>query len=282
MEFKLQEISPGTVAVIDDRLASNAGAIILDDFIVAIDATMRPDTSRMFRTMLEKEYQRPVKYLCVTHYHGDHVFGLKSFKDIVIFASVPIAGNIERRLNTDWTPAGFAEMRKEDPSMAEWVDDVELIIPPLLFHDKIEIRNNRKTVEFYHVGGHTSCTVYAYYPSERILFTGDLIFSGQIPYVGDITCDPEQWIKTLKAFLRLEIDKLIPGHGSIADIGEIKKQIEFLEILKKATFKAIKAGKKHNEIVMPDIYPLHEKDNWMIARNQEQWYNYYREKLGVL
>jgi hypothetical protein len=38
----LQQVSKSTVAAIDPRLGSNAAALILDDFIVAVDAGMRP------------------------------------------------------------------------------------------------------------------------------------------------------------------------------------------------------------------------------------------------
>src|SRR5512138_341579 len=130
IHFELQQVSPSTVAVVDEQLASNAGALVLDDYIVAVDATMRPDTARTFRQLLEEKFQRPVKYLCVTHYHGDHVLGLTSFKDVTLFASAHIVANMQSRMKSDWTPEALAAWKAEDPAAAEWLDEVELIIPP--------------------------------------------------------------------------------------------------------------------------------------------------------
>jgi glyoxylase-like metal-dependent hydrolase (beta-lactamase superfamily II) len=115
IHFEIQQVSKNTIAVIDEKLASNAGAILLDDYIVAIDATMRTDTARTFRAMLEDNYHRPVKYLCVTHHHGDHVFGLKSFSDVTIFASAHIVENMQRRMNSDWIPQALVAWKNEDP-----------------------------------------------------------------------------------------------------------------------------------------------------------------------
>lgn len=224
ISFEIQQVSKCTVAVIDESLASNAGAILLDEYIIAVDATMRPDTSRIFRKMLEDKYHRPVRYLCVTHYHADHVFGLKHFKDATIFASSQIAENL--KLSPDWSPQAFAARKNDDPTAREWLDDVEFIIPSMLFQRRIDIIDRDKTIEFHHAGGHTSCSVFAYFAGENILFAGDLIFAGQFPYAGDATCDPEQWIATLKSWLDLDISQVIPGHGPLTGVDEIKKHLE--------------------------------------------------------
>src|SRR5512139_322706 len=150
IHFEIQQVSQRTIAVIDEQLASNASAILLDDYIVAIDATMRPDTSHAFRSMLEEKYRRPVKYLCVTHYHGDHVFGLKSFRDVTLFASAYIIGNMQRRMSSDWAPQALEARTQQDPSAAEWIDEVEFIFPSVLLHQRIDLVNRDRCIEFHY------------------------------------------------------------------------------------------------------------------------------------
>ncbi len=273
--FEIRQVSNDTIAVIDEELASNAGALIMDDYIVAVDATMRPDTARTFRAMLEDKYHRPVKYLCVTHYHGDHVFGLKPFSDVTIFASAHIVENMRRRMNSDWTPQALTAWKNQDPRVATWIDEVEFIIPPMLFHQRLDIINHNKSIEFYHAAGHTSCSVYGYYRNEKILFAGDLVFSDQLPFAADVTCDPEQWITTLKVWLEWEIAQVIPGHGPVTGMAEIKKQLEYFELLKETTLNAIQAGKTPQDIVIPTMYAIDEKEQALVERTQKQWYEYY-------
>jgi cyclase len=275
IDFEIQHVSKNTVAVIDENLASNAGAILLDDCIVAVDVTMRPDTARTFRAMLEDNYHRPVKYVCVTHYHGDHVFGLTSVKDVTLFGAWPIAENIRRKMISDWTPQALAAWKKEDPTVAAWADEVELIIPPMLFHQRLDLINRDKIIEFYHVGGHTSCCVYGYYPDEKILFAGDLIFSGQMPFAGDATCDPEQWMASLKTWLTWDIARVIPGHGPVAGMDEIKKHLEFFELMKAATLDIVKAGKEPHDIEIPAVYEAGGMEAGLLERTKERWHEYY-------
>lgn len=269
----LQQVSKSTVAAIDPRLTSNCGAILLDDFIVAIDAGMRPFAARIFRETLEETYQRPVKYVCVTHYHQDHVFGLSPFKDVTLFGSAQIAENL--RKSPDWSPQALERRKKDDPTAAEWLDAVEFIIPSVLFHQRMEILNQDKVIEFVHSGGHSSCSVYGYYPDEKILFSGDLIFAGMFPFAGDKTCDPEKWIATLKKWLKMDIDHVIPGHGPVTGLDEVRRQLEFLEVLKQNTLKAITAGKNYADIDLPAVYPVTEHARWFADKTQRQWYKFY-------
>lgn len=276
IQFEIGQVSPRTVAVIDGAPPSNAGAILLDDYIVAVDATMRPDTSLTFRSMLEGKYQRPVKYLCVTHYHGDHVFGLKSFRDVTIFASAGIVANMRRRMSADWSPQGMAARKETDPSAAEWIDDVEFIFPSVLLHQRMDIVNHDRHVEFHHAGGHTSCSVFGYYPEEKVLFAGDLIFAGHMPFAGDDTCNPEEWMAVLRTWLGWEIEHVIPGHGPVTGKAEIRKQLDFFESLKQATLDVIHAGKQPQDIPLPVTYTVREKDQWMLEITKKRWFEFYK------
>ncbi len=269
----LQQVSKSTVAAIDPRLASNAAAIILDDFIVAVDAGMRPFAARLFRAALEDTYHRPVKYLCVTHYHHDHTFSLKPFKDVTLFASSQIVENLKN--SPDWSPEAFERWKNDDPLGGDWLDEVEFIIPMLLFYQRMDIINQDKTVEFHLSGGHTSCSVYGYYPDEQVLFAADLLFAGKFPFAGDGTNDPERWISTLKTWLKMDIAKVVPGHGPVTDLDEVRKQLEFLETMKHNTFEAIKAGKDFSEIDLPSVYPVGEKEKWFAEKTQKRFYEYY-------
>jgi cyclase len=272
----LQRVSQNTVAAIDPRLVSNAAAVILDDFIVAVDVGMRPQASRLFRTALEETFQRPVKFVCVTHHHADHTFGLRAFKDATVFASRKIVDSLAQ--SADWSPEARARWKQDDPDGGEWLDEVEFVQPQLLFQQELEIMGGDDLVEFRHSGGHTSCSVYGYYPREKVLLAGDLIFAGRFPFAGDSTADPETWMSTLKNWLEMDIEQVIPGHGPVSGVDEIDRQLEFFEILKRNTLEAIKTGRDHRDIVLPTVYPPAPEDEWFTGRTLEHWYAYYRSK----
>jgi cyclase len=237
---------------------------------------MRPYASRLFRAALEETFQRPVKFVCVTHYHADHTFGLGPFKDATVFASRQLVDTVAQ--SPDWSPEARARWKQDDPDGGEWLDEVEFVQPQLLFQQELDIVGADDLLEFHHSGGHTSCSVYGYYPREKVLLAGDLIFAERFPFAGDGTADPEAWMSTLKTWLEMNIEHVIPGHGPVSAKDEIARQLEFFEILKRNTLQAIKAGGDHRDIILPTVYPPTAEDDWFTGKTLERWHTYYRSR----
>jgi glyoxylase-like metal-dependent hydrolase (beta-lactamase superfamily II) len=268
----LQRVTQSTVAAIDPRLQSNAAAAVFEGFIVAVDVGMRPYAARLFREALESTYRRPVRFACVTHYHADHAFGLQAFKDVTLFGSRRLAEVLER--SPDWSPEACARLKQDDPEGGEWLHEVELVVPSLRFDGRMDIVNKGRSVEFRHAGGHTDCSVYGFLPDEKVLFAGDLIFAGGFPFAGDPTMDPEVWMATLRTWTSMAIEHVIPGHGPVSGPGEIVRQLEFFETLKRNTIEAIEAGRDCEDIVLPSIYPIGDKV-WFAEKTVQRWHAYY-------
>jgi glyoxylase-like metal-dependent hydrolase (beta-lactamase superfamily II) len=278
IEFELQQVSERTVAVIDQgTLRSDAGAIALDNFVVAIDPTMKPPAARAFRQKLERRFDLPVRFFLLTHYHGDHVFGVAPFKDTCVIGSTELTTSILKRKDTEWSPEAIEQWKQNHPSEdTSWLDEVEIIVPTLSFRDRLEIRDGDQVVAFVHAGGHTSCSAYAYVPHEKVLFAGDLMFAKGFPYAGDSTCDPERWMDTFRDFLSLDFEKLVPGHGPVVGKDEVEKHLAFFEALRDATQEAIDADQNPDAIQAPEFYELGEEHTWVKAATLKHWYGFYK------
>ena len=127
IEFK--EVTPRTVLVnFKDYFDLNAGVIILNNFIIVIDTLMYPIQAKQFREKLEIKYNLPVKYLFITHYHADHLFGVVAFKDIEIFGSSILIENMKKKKKESWTTEAFNEWKKEEPEIEELIEEIKEII----------------------------------------------------------------------------------------------------------------------------------------------------------
>jgi len=51
--------------------------------------------------------------------------------------------------------------------------------------------------------------------NDQTLYSGDLIFEGRIPFVGD--ADIIKWSKTLDRVRNIEMEYFVPGHGMASD-----------------------------------------------------------------
>ncbi|MFW9916922.1 MAG: MBL fold metallo-hydrolase [Candidatus Thorarchaeota archaeon] len=272
-ELKLDQVTERTTATIS-KLDFNAGGIALDNFVVAVDSTMFPLTGRLLRGGMEQMFGLPVKFLFLTHYHGDHFWGISSFRDTTIIAGTQLVENAmaEREIQ----PAAFERMKENEPEKAHLIDEIDTsFLPNVCFQNKLEIRDGDFTVELYHCGGHTSCSAYAYVPHEKVLFAGDLIFAKEWPWAGDPTSDPELWINALQAILNLDFERLVPGHGPIVGKEEVKKHLDLFRTLRKEAKTTQGSGKGVDSIRVPPFYKDNTPGEWVSKDTLKRFYTSY-------
>jgi glyoxylase-like metal-dependent hydrolase (beta-lactamase superfamily II) len=252
-EVSLKQITKNTVigkTVIDGVRNSNAGAIALGDYVIVIDPSPITESAHMFRKAVEEHFDLPIRYLLVTHYHNDHTDGIRAFKDVII--------------------SGSEELYKQMKSKSKPFP------PELTFSDELIFRNKGSRVEFHYVAGHTICSTIAFFPDEKVIFLGDMLFSGDFPWAGDSTCDPDLWIAFFKRILQYDFLHVVPGHGPLCNKEEIKKQLQLLEELRENTLKAISENTGPSGIKKSSIYkhdrPSREK------RTLRHFYDFYSNK----
>src|SRR5437868_10857784 len=88
-----------------------------------------------------------------------------------------------------------------------------------------------------------------YLPGAKVLFAGDLVIPGNIPYFKGRTQTVRNWIDALKRLEKLDIDTIVPGHGNVAQKDAITRQREFLEALVGGVDAEIKKGRTIDQTV---------------------------------
>lgn len=108
--------------------------------------------------------------------------------------------------------------------------DVEIVLPNLTFDKRINFPEDG--VEFYYTPGHTIDSASCLDQVDKILFAGDNVEEPH-PYLQYDNLD--RYITTLKEYLELDIEAIIPGHGEISDKDLVKRNIAYIneEISKK-------------------------------------------------
>ena len=98
--------------------------------------------------------------------------------------------------------------------LAPWIDANTRLVPADRWLDQAQTTLRLGGVDFYihHVGpAHTSEDLVVHVPQRGVLFAGDLVFQGRIPYVGQ--ADSQQWIASLGQLLACDAKLVIPGQG---------------------------------------------------------------------
>src|SRR5690606_32627518 len=81
---------------------------------------------------------------------------------------------------------------------------------------------------------HTPEDLVVLLPAERVLFAGDLVFRGRVPFVGN--ADSGQWIRSLNTLLEMDADVVVPGHGPLSTAGRADLELtrDYLAYLRQA------------------------------------------------
>jgi glyoxylase-like metal-dependent hydrolase (beta-lactamase superfamily II) len=103
------------------------------------------------------------------------------------------------------------------------------------------LEGRRRSLDLYTWGGgHSPSDVVAYLPEERILFAGDLVLNGYHPSMGDGY--PREWRRILGEISDLKIDRLVPGHGPVADRHSLDESIRYHRDLRALVARARQGG----------------------------------------
>jgi cyclase len=106
-------------------------------------------------------------------------------------------------------------------------------------------------LEVFHWGpAHTSGDLIVYLPSEKIVFTGDIVATQMNdPLIhAEKNGSSEGWITTTKGIVKINADQFVPGHGMVQSKSDIQERLTRTE-KKRAQIKALVAqGKSLDEV----------------------------------
>lgn len=271
--YELESITPHTVANTTGEGRGNAGGIALKNFSIVIDSTMYVKTAEVFRKNLENHFGIPAKFLVITHYHGDHIFGIKSFKDLCVLSSEMTS----KIMLSEETSSRYAVFIKDLAKEGHIGEDIEYVVPTLLFKNKLTIQDEDLYIDIFHTGGHTAGSSFVNFPYEKVIFAGDLIFENTFPYAGDPTCNPELIINALEKMQSLKADFYVPGHGPILKgASALDRHIKFYKDLRNIIKDAIKDKLKSGDVSVPDVFG--EPDAGRKDMTVNTWLNFYKNE----
>ena len=190
---------------------SNAGFVVTDEGVVVYDALGTPALGFEMIRRIREVTDQPIRYVIAGHYHADHIYGLQAFAD---HTQARIIG---QRRAEDYLRGPGAESRLQQRRgvLYPWVDEDTQVIPPdELFDEEYTIELGGKTFRLLHAGpAHSPDDVIMVVEEDGVVFAGDIVFDGRIPFLGDDALDSGNWVNRLEQVEAMEPNFLIPGHG---------------------------------------------------------------------
>ncbi len=254
----------------------NCSVVVTKDGVVIIDTPMIPANAKKVAAEVEKF--GPLRYVINTEPHGDHISGDGYFggklvthegtRDAILASKVKDFENMLKMMAPDSLPIP-ADFRYRPPDIT--------------FTERLTIYLGGLTFQLINMPGHTPFQAAVYVPEEKIVFTSDNVVVGNTPFLGPSI--PDQWLKSLKKYEELDVEKVVPGHGPVTDKSQFKKMSKIIKGCLDTVKAAIDAGMSLEEAqekinfqkVMPFL-PQDERMKGVTRMNVTRLYEYLKNK----
>ena len=253
----------------------NPGYVVTSEGVVVVDTPQLPTRAVAMRE--EAETRGPIRYLINTEHHVDHIFGNYYFKGAGTVVNHRGVVDNFMVVTPDLDPFAYAAeaVPTDDPDGESiFPDRDEYYEDPnkgtIVFDGNLTLKVGGHTFELIHTPGHTPGQLAVYVPEERVVFTGDTIFSGCQTWL--MTSDVEQWLEALETIRELDIDHILPGHGPVVTKGYLDTQRSSLLDWLAAVAAAVAKGWTREETIervdFADRYPVDIGQGYMMDHIQ--------------
>jgi glyoxylase-like metal-dependent hydrolase (beta-lactamase superfamily II) len=270
----------------DHFQGTNMAVIVSDQGLVIIDTGLSPSTVRRQRALIERELARDdFRYLINTHMHNDHAFANAVFPEPTVVGHAAGVAALEREV--EQIPDLLERLRASRDRYSEWaaatspdsvegtharegvaafalgIADLEAGIEPryptVTFdrHHTLSLGDVRLEL-FDFTGLHSDSDVLILLPEERMLFTGDVFWGGQLPLLRE---------ENAGAFLRLmdtwktileaapDLATIIPGHSDVPlTVEDFRGMYEYVSRLWSDVQAARQAGTSLERFLMGNVF----------------------------
>jgi len=194
-------------------IVTKAGNVIVD--------TSSPTHAARHKKLLQAENSGPIKYIVLTHAHGDHTGGVGLWKEdgtqIVAQQQHVEFMHYQKRLDGFFARRNAAQFARPVPKVGAWAGNYGAKIDPtILFDDRYSFELGGLTFEAFHTPGETEDHLTLWIPEYKAAFVGDNFYRS-FPNIYTLRgTQPRKaldYVKSLNKVLALRPEILLPSHG---------------------------------------------------------------------
>lgn len=223
----------------------NIGVCIGDDGVFLIDNQFAQLTDKIIAAVRELT-EKPIRFLINTHWHADHTGGNENFGNLGI--TIIAQDNVYMRMANEQVGPFSGRVSPPAPEAA---------LPVITFNDEITFHMNGYTIQGRRIGpAHTDTDALIHFKEADVYHMGDTYFSEAYPFF-DLNSGGDflGMIKVAEDLLAAsDADtKIIPGHGRLADLENLKAYHAMLVALRDRVQDGIDKGLSVNDMVQAKI-----------------------------
>ncbi len=272
---------------VNEGHTSNAGFVVTKAGVVVFDALGTPALGYRLLQRIREVTDKPVRCVVVSHYHADHIYGLQAFKEHAnaptVLAQRGTLGYIGGTADSQGEDAARRlEQRRE--ALFPWVDENTIIVAPdQVFDRETSFELGGVRFEIKHLGpAHAPGDSVMLVRDYGVLFGGDVIYGGRVPFLDSPETDVEQWLAGLDyiAGLKDQVEYVIPGHGTMSEDAQrvVEATRDYILYVREAMAQAVRDFIPFDEAYRHTDWSRYEKLPAFEASNRGNAYRIYLDE----
>jgi glyoxylase-like metal-dependent hydrolase (beta-lactamase superfamily II) len=220
----------------------NIAASVGEDGIVIVDDQYAPLAEKIQAALKDlKITDKPVRFVINTHYHGDHTGGNEPFANAG--STVIAQDNVRKRLETGGTAGNGGSLKMEMKAAPK------AALPVITFEHDVTVHLNGEDIRALHFpAGHTDGDAVIFFPKNNVVHMGDDFVRYGFPFIDVASGGSVQGMidamEKASALLPADV-KVIPGHGALSNLDDVR---EFVKMLKETSAAVQKALNEHKTV----------------------------------
>jgi glyoxylase-like metal-dependent hydrolase (beta-lactamase superfamily II) len=229
-DLTAREIQPGTWVITHEKpLPANSLVVrAADGSVLLVDTPFTPQATKALLDWIDATLEPTSKKAVNSHFHLDALGGNAALRDAGVGAQGLVTTSELLRAKGKAMRAALAATL-EDPEQRGLIESVELLPPPSLYMaPRFGMPLGGERYELIFPGpGHSPDNLVVYFPDRKLLFGGCMVKGGEsLGYLGD--ADLTSWPDAIRQLQELDVELLVPGHGTRLDPGQLEHTLELL------------------------------------------------------
>jgi cyclase len=241
---QLKQVAPDLYFYWNDG-SSNSVFMVTEEGVLVIDTQQHPVHARRLLGEIRKVTDKPIKWVLVSHAHGDHFLGNPVFKaeGATLISHRDTRGMMQKYYN-DEVLRRQAFFKRYDLDQSE----LKMLLPEVTFDSRFTIHLGGRTIELIHLGpGQNPGDTLVHFPHARTLFLGGP-FSRQNWSNYSFTPSVEGWIALLRKAAAFDVDVFIGGHGDVSKREDVLEYAQMHQDFLNAVKAGMAEGKSRDEL----------------------------------